>query len=344
MSRRADAAAPAVPAASVGRAIVALPDDDALFHDPVHDGATDPTVIRHHATGEWWMFYTQRRASVDEPGVAWVHGSRIGVARSADGLAWRYAGTVDDLRFDGGPEPDRAQTHWAPEVVFDGRRYRMYLTVIDGIPDRWEGHARRIVEYVSDDLARWTVVGEVPLGSDRVIDACVARCPDGLWRMWVKDEADGSTTWTAASPDLGPGSWRVEGRAIGGRPHEGPNAFELGGWWWMLIDEWRGMGVFRSPDAVTWERQGGPDDVILGAPGRRRGDATFGRHGDVVVDGGRALLYYFTHPHWDGSELGSTDAASARRSAIFAAPLRVEHGVLVCERDAPLLPLGSQAG
>ncbi|MRX42251.1 hypothetical protein GJR97_00755 [Agromyces sp. Q22] len=306
-----------------------MPDDDALFHDPVHDGATDPTVVRHHLTGEWWMHYTQRRASVDEPGVAWVHGSRIGVARSVDGVRWRYDGTVDDLHVGDGPE-----THWAPEVIFDGERYRMYLTVIDGIPDRWAGHARRIVEYASDDLSSWRLVGEVPLSSDRVIDACVARCPDGLWRMWFKDEVDGSTTWVAASADLAPGSWQVEGRAIGGRPHEGPNVFELGGWWWMLVDEWRGMGVHRSRDAVGWERQGGPDDVILGAPGRRRGDATFGRHGDVVVGRDRGILFYFTHPHWDGSELGSTDAAAARRSAVFAAPLVVVDGVLACDRDA----------
>ncbi len=235
--------------------------DDALFHDPVHDGATDPTVIRHRDTGEWWMFYTQRRATVDEPGVAWVHGSRIGVARSADALDWRYAGTVAGLRLGTGDE-----THWAPEVIDDGERYRMYLTVIDGIPDRWEGHARRIVEYVSDDLEQWRVVGEIPLSSDRVIDACVAHCPDGRWRLWYKDEADDSTTWVAVSDDLT--SWRVEGRAIGGRPHEGPNVFELGGWWWMLVDEWRGMGVHRSADAVTWERQGGDDEVILGEPGR----------------------------------------------------------------------------
>jgi hypothetical protein len=220
-------------------------------------------------------------------------------------------------------------------VIHDGERYRMYLTVIDGIPDRWEGHSRRIVEYVSDDLAEWRVVGGIPLSSDRVIDACVARCPDGLWRMWWKDEADGSTTWSASSADLARGSWRVEGRAIGGRPHEGPNVFELGGWWWMLVDEWRGMGVYRSPDARTWTRQGGPDDVILGAPGSRRGDATFGRHGDVVVGRDRGILFYFTHPHWDGSELGSTGAAAARRSAIFTAPLAVVDGVLTCDRDAP---------
>jgi hypothetical protein len=44
--------------------------DDALFHDPVHDGASGPVVIRHRDTGEWWMYFTQRRASVDESGVA----------------------------------------------------------------------------------------------------------------------------------------------------------------------------------------------------------------------------------------------------------------------------------
>jgi hypothetical protein len=316
---------------------IEVPVDDALFHDPVYDGASDPTVIRHRDTGEWWMFTTQRRATVDEPGVAWVHGSRIGVARSADGLAWRYAGTVRGLELGDGPE-----THWAPEVIDDGERYRMYLTVIDGVPDRWEGHARRIVEYVSDDLARWSVVGEVPLSSDRVIDACVAHCPDGRWRLWYKDEADDSTTWVAVSGDLA--AWQVEGRAIGGRPHEGPNVFELGGWWWMLVDEWRGMGVHRSRDAVTWERQGGPDDVILGEPGSRAGDGTFGRHGDVVVEGQQAVLYYFTHPHWDGSELGSSADAAARRSAVFAAPLRVVDDRLVCSRDEPLQEMGVEQG
>jgi hypothetical protein len=155
--------------------------------------------------------------------------------------------------------------------------------------------------------------------------------------MWVKDEADGSSTWSAVSEDLA--SWVVEGRAIGGRPHEGANVFELGGWWWMLVDEWRGMGVHRSRDARSWRRPGGADEVILGSPGRRRGDATYGRHGDVVVDGDRGVLYYFTHPHWDGSELGSSDAPAARASAIFVAELRVEHGRLVCDRDAPVSAL-----
>jgi len=54
----------------------------------------------------------------------------------------------------------------------------------------------------------------------------------------------------------------------------------------------------------------------------------------VVVEGDHAVLYYFTHPHWDGSELGSSDASAARLSAVFSAPLRVVDDRLVCIRDA----------
>ena len=297
-----------------------------LFRDPVFDGATDPTVIRNRATGQWWMFYTQRRASVQEPGVAWVHGSRIGVAVSDTGDDWAYRGVLDGL-------DDRPgdSTHWAPEVIWDGTRYRMYLTMIDGIPEQWAGHARHIVEFQSDDLWSWNRVQTLDLSSDRVIDACVEQGDDGMWRLWYKDEAAESTTWLAESPDLA--AWAVQGVALAGRPHEGPNVFSLSDWWWLIVDEWRGQAVYRSSDCLAWRRQGGPDDVILGAPGRRRDDATFGRHGDVVVDGDRAVLFYFTHPGWDGSELGSVNTRAARESAIQAAILRVTDGVLCCDRD-----------
>lgn len=304
-----------------------------LFRDPFFDGATDPTVIRHQKTSELWMFYTQRRAHLDEPGVAWVHGSRIGVARSSDGQEWAYAGTLDGLDSQG--EADGDNTHWAPEVIWDGEWYRMYLTVITGIPDRWDGHARHIVEYRSDDLWNWERLRVIPLGSDRVIDACVARCPDGRWRLWYKDEAAESTTGVAVATRLDdPAGWVVDGQAIGGRPHEGPNVFALGGWQWMLVDEWRGMGVYRSADAVTWTRQGGPDEVILGEPGCRPGDGTVGRHGDVLVEGELAVLYYFTHPHWDGSEIATApDAARARVSVVQAVDVTVRDGLLHVDRD-----------
>jgi hypothetical protein len=308
--------------------------DAPLFRDPVFDGATDPTVIRHRATGQWWMFYTQRRATAEDPGVAWVHGSRIGVAVSDTGDDWTYRGVLDGLD-DRGTAPG-ANTHWAPEVIWDGTRYRMYLTVIDGIPAQWAGHQRFIVEFQSDDLWTWTRVQTLPLSSDRVIDACVEQGDDGMWRLWYKDEAAESTTWLAESGDLA--AWTVRGVAVGGRPHEGPNVFGLGGFWWMIVDEWRGQAVYRSNDALTWQRQGGPDAVILGEPGRRRDDATVGRHGDVVVDGDRAVLFYFTHPGWDGAELGSAHGRDARVSAIQAAILTVSDEELRCDRDvtAPL--------
>ena len=301
--------------------------DDALFHDPVHDGATDPTVIRHRETGEWWMFYTQRRASVDEPGVAWVHGSRIGVARSADACGWRMPARSTACDSATGPE-----THWAPEVIDDGERYRMYLTVIDGIPDRWEGHARRIVEYLSDDLEHWRPVGEIPLSSDRVIDACVARSPDGRWRLWYKDEADGSTTWVAVSDDLS--TWSVEGRADRRASARGSQRVRARG---VVVDARRRVARHgRAPlgrrdqvDATGWRRRRDPRRVR--ASGRRRDVRQARRRGRR---GRSATLYYFTHPHWDGSELGSERRAAARLSAVFSARLGVVDGRLFCDRHA----------
>ena len=302
-----------------------------LYRDPIYDGATDPTVVI--ADGVWWMFYTQRRATHPDPGpgVAWVHGSRIGVAQSPDGVEWTYAGTLEPdaagLALREGPPPGEVDvTHWAPEVIHDGDCWRMYLTEIDGIPDRWPGFARTIVEYVSDDLSGWQRRGPIALSSDRVIDAAVARCPDGLWRLWFKDEAADSVTKVAASADLG--SWRVEGTAICSRPHEGPYVLELGGSWWMIVDEWRGMGVYRSDDAISWGRQGGPDAVILGAgevPG-----AGFGHHGAAVRDGNDVWFYYFGHPQRTVTDDGERDTADARRCAIYRTRLAVVGGELTC--------------
>lgn len=329
-----------------------------VYRDPVYDGATDPIVVRD-ARGGWWMFYTQRRATHPAPGagVAWVHGSRIAIARGDDGRTWSYVGTLEPdaagltLR-DGPPPSSTDRTHWAPEVIFDGDVWRMYLTEIDGVPEEWAGHARRIVEYVSGDLVHWTRRGPIDLGSDAVIDAAVARCPDGRWRLWFKDEAAESTTRVAVSDDLA--SWQTDGTAIGGRPHEGPVVFPLGGWWWMLTDEWRGMAVYRSSDCVKWMRQGGPDAVILGAvagdgaevgAGTAAGAASgssstvqFGRHGAVtlVPDGAagepEALLYYFTHPEWDGAEISASTSVDHRRSAVFVAGLSVAGDTLHCAR------------
>jgi len=297
-----------------------------LYRDPVYDGATDPRVVID-ARGRWWMFYTQRRAGLEDAGagVSWIHGSRIGVATSSDGVGWVYDGTLEpvasELVLEPGPPPATVdRTHWAPEVVWDGARWRMYLTEIDGIPDRWPGFVREIVEYRSDDLRRWTRVGPLRLSSDRVIDAAAARTPDGLWRLWYKDEAADSVTMVASSADLQ--RWSLDGVAIGGRPHEGPTVFELGGLWWMIVDEWRGMGVYRSDDGIRWVRQGDDDAVILAdAPGGGHGS-----HGAHVRHGEDLWFYFF-----GTAETGAVHAGTGemRRSAVYRLRLDVEAGELV---------------
>jgi beta-xylosidase len=305
-----------------------------IFVDPVNDGAADPTVIRNEATAEWWMFYTNRRARMDSEGFGWIHGSPIGVATSPDGLNWTYRGTGQGLD---DPADPGLNTHWAPEVIYAEGEYHMYLSYIRGTPNRFENVARRIIHLTSPDLETWTRHGSLPLSSENVIDACVFRLANGRYRLWYKDEADGSSTYSAISPDLY--SWELEGKVIPGKPegqpHEGPNVFALGGHIWMIVDEWRGQAVFRSSDATNWTRQG----LILDARGADPMDRSFARHADVVPQGDWAALYYFTHPQWDESVTEAPMTPEARRTVIHAARLWVEDGVLKADRDAAIAPL-----
>lgn len=303
-----------------------------IYRDPVYDGATDPTLIQNSDTGDWWMFYTQRRTTDDGARHRWVHGTEIGAAISTDlGATWTYRGVAGGL--------ERGNTLWAPEVIRTPADYRMYLTVVDGVPDDWSDAEAHIVEYRSADLQNWIRVQTLDLDSDRVIDAAVARGPDGTWRLWYKNERDGSSTWVATSSDLG--TWSVVGRAIAAAPpHEGPNVFQLGGWWWLITDEWRGLGVHRSPDAVHWRRQRRNGGLILDRPGIHPDDREVGHHADAVVvpnaNGSVAALFYFTHPQ-------RTEAASdeyrARVSAVHAARLTVHNGELLADRDVSGAPL-----
>ncbi len=291
-----------------------------LYTDPVHHAPTDPTLVEA-PDGSWRMFYTQRRAGDDGPGVRWVHGTDIGVAASDDGgLTWNYLGVAAGLD----PFPGR-NTLWAPEVVRAEGCYHMFLSYIRGVPSQWAGHARTIRHLTSDDLISWHDLGQVPLSSDRVIDACVHRLPGGGYRMWFKDEEHDSATWAADSPDLT--TWGTARPAIEDPPHEGPNVFELGGWYWMVTDEWRGLAVHRSADLTTWERQG----LILDDPGRRPFDTGHGHHADIVVgrdtEGAEVgWIFYFTHrpePH-------------DRHTDVHVAALRVVDGHLRCDRDGPI--------
>jgi hypothetical protein len=294
-----------------------------LYRDPVFDGAADPSLVWNDAERAWWVFYTNRRANAADAqdGVRWCHGTDIGVASSTDGgHTWEYRGTVKGLEFEAG-----RNTFWAPCVIEHGRTYHMFVAYVRGVPADWSGD-RHIVHYTSRDLVEWQYRGTVPLSSERVIDAFVYPKPSGGWRMWYKDEADKSHIYAADSDDLF--RWTVAGPVVTGKPQEGAAVFWWRGSYWMLVDRWQGMGVLRSSDLEAWTEQPG---TILGVLGERPDDGDIGRHGEVVVQGREAYIFYFTHPF--GPE--AHREPGKHRSSLQVARLGIEDGRLVCDRDAP---------
>lgn len=298
-----------------------------LFRDPVTDGAADPVLIWNRQEKSWWMLYTQRRANQETADVAYCYGNKIAIASSKDhGLTWVYRGTLD-LDFERGHN-----TFWAPDIIFHEGTYHMFVSYIQGVRNHWGGQAH-IVHYTSKDLWDWTYEGTPTLSSDHVIDATLIRKPDGKWRMWYKDSEAGSVTMTAESENLK--EWVLQTNpAIGGDAHEGAKVFRFGDCYWMLTDEWRGMRIYRSDDLNTWEKQG----LILDKPSDRPEDSPSGAHGDVVVVGDKAYVFYFTHPGRTahGEEQKRADGVlpyELRRSSIQVAPLVIKDGTLVCDRD-----------
>ena len=153
-----------------------------LFKDTIHNGAADPVVIYNEETGTHYMLYTARRADVEEEGVMWVHGTDIGIAESKDnGNSWEYIGICKGLEYGEGKN-----TYWAPEVIRFGELYHMYVSYVPGIPADWN-HPRYILHYTSKNLIDWNFESKLNLSSEKIIDACVFRLPDGIFRMWYKD-------------------------------------------------------------------------------------------------------------------------------------------------------------
>lgn len=295
-----------------------------LYRDPVFDGASDPVMIRNRREGSWWMLYTSRRATVPTKGVGWVHGSDVGVASSNDGGAtWCYRGVLDlDHEFG-------RNTFWAPEVIWASGGYHMFVSYIRGVPDQWAGHARHIHHYISDDLVSWDHCGPLALSSDRVIDAAVHPHPGGGYRLWYKDEADGNSTWSVDSADLE--IWDNPRRALqtpGG--HEGPNVFRFCSDYWLVVDSWDGQLAYRSDDLSLWRPAGRILDTDSASQSGREDDVGPGLHSDVVVDGDRAYIVYFTLPEADPTT--PQRPYPARRSSVLAAELGTKDGELICDR------------
>jgi hypothetical protein len=310
-----------------------------LFRDPVYDGAADPVVIWNRGERKWFMFYTDRRANLPDDQVTqvtWVHGTRIGIAASADGGAtWIYRGTAHI----GYGQLD--YTHWAPDVIEHNGTYHMFLTIVPGIFNDWN-HPRDIIHLTSADLLKWTYESALKLSSDRVIDPCVHRLADGTWRLWYNNERDNKSIYYADSPNLETWSDRGKVTGVGERPGEGPYVFQWHGYYWMLVDVWHGLGVYRSDDALHWAVQKGN---LLEQPGKGVDDGANGGHPGVVVSGERAYCFYFLHPGRMGTiPVGAREGYERRRSSIQVVELKYVEGWLTCDRDQPTyINLGSPA-
>lgn len=287
-----------------------------LFRDPVHDGAADPTLVWNREEKRWWILYTARRADADdEPDVRWVHGSDIGLASTPDGgRTWDYRGTARGL---GLGAPGARDTFWAPEVVWHEGRYHAFISFVRGVPDTWKG-TRDILHYTSPNLVDWTFERNVVPGA---IDACVHRLPDGRFRMWFKNEQRKVRGTVRDSDDLH--AWRPARSAMPEpKPGqgEGPDVMFWKGSFWMVKDTWKGIAVFRSPDADRWERTG----VILDRPGKRTGDGGAGSHpGLLALDAETAWIFYFVHQ----------PESAWRHTWLQVASLRFDGRTLTCDRD-----------
>ena len=271
------------------------------------------------------MFYTNRRANTPGlEGVSWVHGSPIGIAESKDGRSWQYRqNAIFDAPFNG-------QTLWAPEVIQHNQHYYMFLTVVPGIFDTWS-HPRNIVQFKSHDLIQWHYVQTLPLSNNKVIDAEVIAKPSGGFRMFYNNEKTGKSIYYADSPDLL--AWQDKGEALAQKPGEGPVSFFWKNYFWLIVDSWNGLSVFRSKDLNHWQPQ---PHRLLEQAGTGPDDGVKGGHADVVVDKHRALIFYFTHPGRT-PENKHLDNTATRRSVIQMAELEFIDGWLHCDRNKPVL-------
>ena len=280
------------------------------------------------------MYYTSRRSNVSGINmIESIHGSPIGIAASNDGGAtWVYVGNCNiDYH------PDENPTYWAPEVIEHKGTYHMYLTYVPGIFNNWE-HPRDIVHLTSKDGINWETQSVLKLAVNKVIDACIIQLANGTWRLWYNNEEDNKSIYYAESSDLY--NWTDKGKVGINTIGEGPNVIFWHDKYYMIVDEWKGLSVFSSDDALIWSKQ--KEYLVPGVPledsgvtnqnpdSRRRVrmvDGSRGNHADIEISNGHAYMFYFS---------GIPVSMNKRGSAVYVQELVYnEDGTISCDPVAP---------
>jgi hypothetical protein len=294
-----------------------------LFDDPVWHGAASPTVIWNESRGEWLMYYTQRRATLDSPdGVKWVYGSAIGIATSKDGLAWKYLQTCSGDESLGDPIGSNS-TWWHPSICFEGGIYHMFVARVDGIYSTWIGPST-IKHFTSQDGLTWKSGLEPELPEEVCLDPCIVRIGT-KFGLYFSDNGNDGHTRMATSDDLDHWSVVEDDEAVGDVSHKSPLVWHWKDRYWMSVDVSEGLRIYESADGLKdWKYNA----TVLSEPGKRGKDDGPGQGAFVVVQGDQAILYYFVrygpaHPVYD-----------TRRSVIQIAELQLNpEGQVTCDRN-----------
>ena len=101
----------------------------------------------------------------------------------------------------------------------------------------------------------------------------------------------------------------------------------------MIIDAWKGMEIFSSDDLLNWKKQ---TTRIVEEPGTGTDNQAIGGHCDVVINNGKAYLFYFTHPGRRKDKPAARNSFDDKRSLIQLAELKYENVEITCDRSAPV--------
>jgi hypothetical protein len=102
----------------------------------------------------------------------------------------------------------------------------------------------------------------------------------------------------------------------------------------MIVDVWKGLEIYQSTDLLTWKKQ---STRILEQGGTGEDDGAIGGHCDVIVNGNKAYVFYFTHPGRTKLSPAPASSIAAKRSVIQVAEMTMKNGEITCDRDQPTL-------